>query len=88
MQPTNAEVRLSGYKAIGLVRIYVLYVFTSVMIYHCGASLSKQHTDLLCTKQDLSHTSRFVDESSPKIARYCIRMPTARTATLNVTTYA
>ena len=46
------------------------------------------HTDLLCTKQDLSHTSRFVDESSPKIARYCIRMPTARTATLNVTTYA
>ena len=58
------------------------------MIYHRGASLSEQHTDLLCTKQDLSHTSRFVDESSPKIARYCIRMPTARTATLNVTTRA
>ena len=61
---------------------------TSVMIYHHGASLSEQHADLLCTKQDLSHTSRFVDESSPKIARCCIRMPTARTATLNVTTYA
>ena len=61
---------------------------TSVMIYHRGASLSEQHTDLLCTKQDLSHTSTFVDESSPKIARYCIRMPTAKTATLNVTTYA
>ena len=66
--------------------MYVLY--TSVMIYRRGASLTEQHTDLLCTKQDLSHTSRFVDESSPKIARYCIRMPTARTATLNVTTYA
>ena len=61
---------------------------TSVMIYHHGASLSEQHTDLLCTKQDLSHTSRFVDESSPKIARYRIRMPTARTATLSVTTSA
>ena len=62
---------------------------TSVMVYHRGASLSEQHTDLLCTKQDLSHTrSRFVDESSPKIARYRIRMPTARTATLNVNTYA
>ena len=36
---------------------------TSVMIYHCEVSLSKQHTDLLichCTKQDLSHTSRYV----------------------------
>ena len=31
---------------------------TSVMIYHRGASLSEQHTDLLRTKQDLSHTSR------------------------------
>ena len=33
---------------------------TSVMIYHCGASLSKQHTDLPighCTKQDLCRTS-------------------------------
>ena len=66
--------------------LYLAY--TSVMIYHRGASLSEQHTDLLCTKQDLSHTSTFVDESSPKIARYCICMPTARTATLNVTTYA
>ena len=61
---------------------------TSVMIYHCGTSLSEQHTDLLCTKQDLSHTSRYVDESSPEIARYCICMPTARPATLSVTTYA
>ena len=61
---------------------------TSVMIYHCGASLSEQHIDLQCTKQDLSHTSRYVDESSPEIARYCTRMPTARTATLSVTTSA
>ena len=61
---------------------------TSVMINHRGASLSEQHNDLLCTKQDLSHTSRYVDESSPEIARYCISMPTARTATLSVTTYA
>ena len=38
---------------------------TSVMIYHRGASLSEQQNDLLCTKQDLSHTSRYVDESSP-----------------------
>ena len=60
---------------------------TSVMIYHCGASLSEQHIDLLCTKQDLSHTSRYV-ESSPEIARCRIRMPTARTATLSVTTSA
>ena len=61
---------------------------TSVMFYHRGASLSEQHTDLLCTKQDLSHTSRYVDESSPEVARYRIRMPTARTATLSVATYA
>ena len=35
----------------------------SVMIYHRGASLSKQHTDLLIchrTKQDLSCTSRYL----------------------------
>ena len=74
------------HRSLGLDR--KLHVTTSVIIYHRGASLSEQHADLLCTKQDLSHTSRFVDESSPKIARYCIRMPTARTATLNVTTYA
>ena len=67
---------------------FSVYAVTSVMIYHCGASLSEQHTDLLCTKQDLSHTSRYVDESSPEIARYRIRMPTARTATLSVTTFA
>ena len=66
----------------------IMWLATSVMIYHRRASVSEQHTDLLCTKQDLSHTNRFVDESSPKIARYCIRMSTARTATLNVTTYA
>ena len=64
------------------------YITTSVMIYHRGASLSEQHTDLLCTKQDLSHTSRYVDESSPEIAKYRICMLTARTATLNVATYA
>ena len=58
------------------------------MIYHRGASLSEQHTDLLCTKQDLSHTRRYVDESSPEIARDRIHMPTARTANLSVTTYA
>ena len=66
----------------------LLLTTCSVMIYHRGASLSEQHTHLLCTKQDLSHTSRYVDESSPEIARYRIRMPTARTATLSVTTYA
>ena len=67
-----------------------LSLFTSyyVMIYHRGASLSEQHTDLLRTKQDLSHTSRYVDESSLEIARYRIRMPTARTATLSVTSSA
>ena len=36
---------------------YIESTITSVMIYHRGASLSEQHTDLLCTKQDLSHTS-------------------------------
>ena len=41
-----------------------------------------------CTKQDLSRTSRYADKSSPEIARYCIRMPTARAATLSVATYA
>ena len=63
--------------------------YTSVMIYHRGASLSKQHTDLLRKKQDLSCTSRYyVDKSSPEIARYCIHMSTARAATLSVATYA
>ena len=67
------------------------YLTTSVMIYHRRASLSKQHTDLLichCTKQDLSHTSRYDEKSSPEKSRYCIRMPTARAATLSVATYA
>ena len=65
-----------------------MHLYTSVMIYHRGASLIEQRTDLLCTKQDLSHTSRYVDESSPEIARYRIRMPTARTATLSEATHA
>ena len=67
------------------------FVPTSVMIYHRGASLSEQHTDLPighCTKQDLSRTSRYADKSSPEIARYHIPMPTARAATLSVATYA
>ena len=51
-------------------------VNTSVMIYHRGASLSEQHTDLLichCTKQDLSHTStcRYVETSSPDSDSVC-----------------
>ena len=62
----------------------LLFKYTFVMIYHCGTSLSKQHNDLLCTKQDLSHTSRYVDESSPEIARYHIRMPTAKGQLLSV----
>ena len=55
---------------------------TSVMIYHRRASLSEQDTDLLichCTKQDLSHTSKHVEKSSPEIPRYYIRMPTDAT---------
>ena len=61
------------------------------MIYHRGASLGEQHTNLLirhCTKPDLSCTSRYVDKSSPEIARYRIRMPTARAATVSVAKYA
>ena len=54
-----------------------ILLYTSVMIYHRGANLSEQNTDLLGTNQDLSHTSRYVDESSPEIVRYRIRMPTA-----------
>ena len=52
-------------------------VHTSVMIIFVGASLSKQHTDLLichCTKQDLSRTSRYLGLTYDK--------PTARTATV------
>ena len=69
------------------------YLTTSVMIYHRRASLSKQHTDLLichCTKQDLSDTStcRYVEKSSPEIAKYCIRMSTAREANHSEATYA
>ena len=43
-------------------------VITSVMNYYRGVSLSEQHTDLLRAKQDLSHRSRYFDESSPEIA--------------------
>ena len=74
-----------------LLRATVDTTHTSAMIYHCGASLSEQHTDLLichCTEQDLPRTSRCVDKSSPEIASYHIRMPTARAATLSVVTYA
>ena len=34
------------------------------------------------------HKYRYVDKFSPEIARYCVRMPTARAATLSVATYA
>ena len=47
-----------------VLSIYYFSTCTSVMINHCGANLSEQHNDLLCTKQDLLHTSRYVDESS------------------------
>ena len=70
--------------------VMLMLEYTSVMIYHRGASLSEQHTDLPighCTKQDLSRTSRYADRSSPEIARYRITMPTAREATLSVATY-
>ena len=53
------------------------------MIIITGASLSEQHTDLLichCTKQDSSHTSRYLGITYDK--------PTARTAMINVSTYA
>ena len=56
---------------------------TSVMIIIAGVSLSEQHTDLLichCTKQDLSRTSRYLGITYDK--------PTARTATVSVSTYA
>ena len=65
-------------------------LLTSVMIYHRGASLSEQHNEFLiclichCTKQGLSRTSRYVNKSSPEIARYLIRMPTARAQLLSV----
>ena len=55
---------------------------TSVMIYHRGASLSEQHTDLLichCIKQNLSRTSRYLGITYK---------PTARTATVSMATYA
>ena len=82
---------LSHLQSAGFVLPKLDIVVTSVMIYHRGASLSVQHTDLLichCTNQDLSYTSRYVEKSSPEIARYCIRMPTARAATLSEATYA
>ena len=57
--------------------------YTSVMIHHRGVSLSEQHNDLVCTKQDLSHTNRYVEESSPDSQ---VSHTYARTATLSVTT--
>ena len=56
--------------------------YTSVMIHHCGASLSADLLICHCTKQDLSRTSIYVNKSSPEIARYCICMSTARAAML------
>ena len=91
---TRAEVVEEGAKVSRII-MWLLYLCikpetskTSVMNYHRGTSLSEQHNDLLCTKQDLSPTSRYVDESSPEIGRYRIHMPAAKTATLSVTTYA
>ena len=55
------------------------------MIIIAGASLSEQHTDLLlchCTKQDSSRTSRYM------YLGITYDKPTARTATVNVSTYA
>ena len=52
------------------------YFSTSVMIIIVGASLSEQHTLSL---QDLSHTSRYQGITYDK--------PTARRATVSVSTY-
>ena len=79
-------------KVVRPTHIYITTVrlnHINAKIYHREASLSEQYTDLLnchCTKQDLSCTS--IDKFSPEIARYRIRMPTARAATLSVATYA
>ena len=86
--PKHRRLLIAGAQSWHETTHRVVNLNTSVMIYHRGASLSEQHNDLLCTKQDLSHTSRYVDESSPEIARYRIRMPKAKTATLSMTTYA
>ena len=71
--------------------IYITTVRLTHIIYHREESLSEQYTDLLichCTKQDLvTHKYRYVDKFSPEIARYRIRMPTARAATLSEATY-
>ena len=71
-----------------LCKVYLVsaphYKYTSLMIHHRRASLSEQHNDLFCTKRDLSHTSRYVDESSPDSQ---VSHMYARTAILIVTTY-
>ena len=59
------DVEIVCVAALNKYNLEPAYSTTSVMIYHRGASLSEQHTDLLtvshCTKQDLSRTSRHVD---------------------------
>ena len=45
-----------------IIQHYITF-YTSVVIYHRGASLSEQHTDLLIIhwiKQDLSHASSYL----------------------------
>ena len=51
------------------------------MIYHRGASLSEQHTDLL-----ICHRTKQVCHAQVDI--WVSRKPTARTATVRVATYA
>ena len=64
---------------------------TSV-IYHRGASLSEQHTDLPidhCTKQGFhAQVDMLISFHHAEIARYRIPMQTARAAILSVATYA
>ena len=80
MCPPTYNVNSATYRTKALM---VHTTSISVMIIIAGASLSEQHTDLLicrCTKQDSSRTSRYLDITYDK--------PTARTATVNVSTYA
>ena len=53
---------------------------TSVMMIITGASLSKQHTDLL-----ICHCTKLCHE---QVDIYVSHKPTARTATVSVATYA
>ena len=52
---------------------------TSVMIYDLGRAWASSTMIYFAQSR-----SRYVDESSPEIARYHIRIPTARTATLHM----